>query len=90
MNRLFRFKREKDETWADYYVRTCRTARQIWVQMGLPSLHEVIAESVWRAMEWVCDERPNAVIHTSKTRFQMEKYEMVAVHARIRYERGPV
>ena len=45
----FRFKREKDKTWADYYARTCRTAMKK-VQMGLSFLHEVIAESMWRAM----------------------------------------
>ena len=24
MSRLFRFKRDKEESWADYYTRTCR------------------------------------------------------------------
>ena len=60
MLRLFRFTREKEETLVDYYARTCKTARKIWVQMCLPFLYEVIAESMWRAMGWVCYERPNA------------------------------
>ena len=30
--------------------------------MSLPFLYEVIAESVCRAMEWVCDEKSTAVI----------------------------
>ena len=89
MSRPFRFKRE-DETWADSYARACRKAGKIWVHVGLTFLFEVIAESMWRAMGWVCDERPNAADPHIKTRFQMEKYEMVAVYASIRCERGPV
>ena len=58
--------------------------------MGLPFLYEVFAESLWRAMGWVCDEGPNAVINTLKQVFQMEKHEMVAVHASIRNEKRPV
>ena len=38
MNRLFRFKREKDEAWSDNYTRTCKTDRKIWGQLGLPFL----------------------------------------------------
>ena len=33
--------------------------------MGL-SLHERIAESVWRAMGWACDEKSNTVINSLK------------------------
>ena len=69
---IFRFKREKDETWADYYARTCSKARNIWLQMGVPSLYEVIAKIIWRAMGWVCDERPTAVIDTTKNVFRWE------------------
>ena len=29
-------------------------------------LPEMIADSMWRAMGWVCDEKPNALIHTLK------------------------
>ena len=29
---------------------------------GLTFLCEIIAESTWRSMGWVCDQRPNAVI----------------------------
>ena len=64
--RRFRFKRNKEETWVDYHTRTCNTARQIWIQMGLPFLHEVTAECIWRAMGWACDERSNAVLDTPK------------------------
>ena len=58
--------KQKEETWVDYYARACKTARKIWVQKGLTFLYEVIAESMWRAMGWSCDEKPNAVINTSK------------------------
>ena len=51
---------EKEETLVDYHARTCKTPRKMWVQMCLPFLYEVIAESMWRAMGWVCFERPNA------------------------------
>ena len=66
MLRLFRFERQKEETLVDYHARACNTARKTWVQMGVPSLYEVIAGSMWRAVGWVCDERPNAVINTLK------------------------
>ena len=33
----------------------------IWRKMGLPFLYEVIAESLWRTMGWVYDDRSNAV-----------------------------
>ena len=62
MMSLFRFKRVKDETWVEYHTRCCRAAKNIWVQMGLPLLYEIIAESMWRAVGRVCGERPNAVI----------------------------
>ena len=38
--------------------------------MELLFLSEVIAESLWRAMGWVCDERPNAVMNTLKHVFK--------------------
>ena len=66
VNRLFRFEGEKDKTWFAYFTRTCRIPRKTWVKMVLLILSEVIAESTWRAMGWVCDERPNAVINTLK------------------------
>ena len=61
---VFSASEDKEETWVDYYARTCKTARKTWIQMGLLCLYEVIAGSMWRAMGWVCDERPNAVINT--------------------------
>ena len=39
-------------------------SRKIW--MGLPFLYQIIAESMWRAMGWVCDQRPTAVIESLK------------------------
>ena len=60
--RLFHFNRHKEETWVDCHTRTCNMARKIWIQMGLPFLYEVIAENMWRAMGWACDERSTAVI----------------------------
>ena len=40
MTRLFRLKRQKDETWVENHTRTCNMAKKIWVQMGLPFLFE--------------------------------------------------
>ena len=54
--------KQKNKTWADYHAR----ARKLWLRMSLPFLYEVIAESMWRAMVWVCDERSTAVIDTLK------------------------
>ena len=34
------------------------------------AMSEVIAESMWRAMGWVCDQRPNADINTLKHVFK--------------------
>ena len=56
MVRLFRDKRHKEETWVADHKRICNMSRKIWTQMGLSFFHERIAESVWRAMGWVCDE----------------------------------
>ena len=47
MRRLFRFKKEEDETWAGHYTRTARIARKIWSKMKLPFLSD------WR----MCVER---------------------------------
>ena len=84
MGRHFLFKKE-DETWSDYYTRTCRIGRE----HGVTFVSEVIAESMWRAMGWVCDDRPNAAVDNLKHVFQMETYEMVAVHASIRDGKEP-
>ena len=70
MMRLFRFSRGKDQTWVEYHTRTCNLDRKRWIQMGLPFLYEIIAESMWRAMGWVCDQRPNAVIDSLKKVFR--------------------
>ena len=66
MTRLFRLKRRKDETWVEYQTRTSILARKIWMQMKLPLLCEKFADSKWRAMGWVCDEKTNAVIFSLK------------------------
>ena len=65
-------------------------ARKIWVKMGFLFLYGLIADSMWRAMRWICDYKPTAVIDTLKHVFQLEKHEMVAVHASIWYETRPV
>ena len=67
---LFRFKRGKDETWFELHERCCFATRKIWMQMGLPSLYERITESMWRAMRYVCDQRPNAVIASLRQVFR--------------------
>ena len=48
--------------------------------MKLPFLSEVIAESMWSAMGWVCHQSPNVVINTFEACVQVEKHEMVAHH----------
>ena len=40
-------------------------------------LSEIIAESRWRTMGWVCDQSPNARLETLRHVFQMEKYVLV-------------
>ena len=62
MMRLFRFRRGKDETWVGYRTRCCKAARKIWIQMGLSFLYDIIAESMWRDMGWVCYQRPDTVV----------------------------
>ena len=64
MMRLFRFGRRKEET------RSCKEARKTWIQMGLPFLYETIAESMWRATGWVCDQRPETVTDSLKQAFR--------------------
>ena len=70
MRRVFRSKKEDDETWANYCTRAARVATKISTKMKLLFLPGVFAESMWRAMRWVCDERPNAVIDTLKQLFR--------------------
>ena len=65
MRRVFRFKKR-----ANYCTRAARVARKVRTMMKLPFLSEVIAESKWRAMGWVCDEGPNAVVNTLKQVFR--------------------
>ena len=62
--------KEVDETWAYYCTRSARVAKKMWIKMKFQFLSEVIAESMWRAVGWVCDERPNAVINTLKQVFR--------------------
>ena len=67
------------ETWVAFHIGTCAMARKIWIKMGLSFLYEISAESMWRAMGWVCDEKSNAVINSVRKVFSVEKYEMVAL-----------
>ena len=64
MTKSFLLERQKEGTWVEYETRTSTMARKIWVQMKLPFLFlkKKIAESVWRAMGWACNEKWNAVI----------------------------
>ena len=70
MIKLFRLKRQKDETWVEYHTRTCNLARKIWVKMKLPFLYEKVAESMWRAMGWACDKKVNTVTYSLKKVFK--------------------
>ena len=80
MRRLRRFKKEEDETWAEYYTRTARIARKIWTKMNLPILSEMIAESMWRVMGWACDSKSKCGYTYLEACIQVEKHEMVADH----------
>ena len=62
--------RGTDETWVESHARCWKAARKIWIQMGLPFLYHLIAESIWRAMGWVCDQRPNALVASLKQVFR--------------------
>ena len=53
---------KKEETWVDYQTRTSIMARKIWVKMKLLFWYEKIAESLWHAMEWACNEKENAIL----------------------------
>ena len=46
-----------------------------------PISSEMLAESMWRAMGWTCDSKPNAVLKDdTETRMCMEEYDVVARH----------
>ena len=66
---LIRFWKKDDETLLGCCTRTASTARTIWKQLKLPFLSEAIAGSMWRAMGWICDQRPNAVLQSLKQFF---------------------
>ena len=70
MMSLFRFKTGNDKTWVGFQTRSCKDARKIWIQLGLPFLYKIIAESLRRAMGWVCDQKPNAMIDSLKQVFR--------------------
>ena len=61
---------------------------KIWVNIGLPLLSEVLADSMWRAMGWVC-ERSNAVINTLKHVLRWRSNGTVETHASLWNERRP-
>ena len=68
MTKLFRLKRQKKKRRGS----STGQERVLWPrkhgeQMKLPSLYEKIAESMWRVMGWLCDEKVNA------SDFQSEK-----------------
>ena len=67
--RSFRFKKKEDEALKGYCQKTARAAGTIWTKKKLSFLSEVIAESMWRAMGWPCDPKPNAVVTTLKHTF---------------------
>ena len=56
-------------------------ARKIRVQIGIALfMCEKIVESVWRAMGWVCDRKPNAVINSFRESvYKWRSTEMVAL-----------
>ena len=56
----------EDETLTGYCTRTARAVRTNWKKMKLPFLSEMLAESTWRAMGWISDPKPNAVLMTLK------------------------
>ena len=57
-------------------------ARKMCVQMGLPfsceKICEKVSESMWRVMEWVCDEKIECCDLLPEESVQVEEYELVA------------
>ena len=87
MTKLFCLKRQKEETWVDYQTRTSIMARKIWVKLKLLFLYEKIAESMWRAMEWACNEKENLVMDSLKKVYQWRSTRWwYAVHERMMKE----
>ena len=68
MRRLFRFKRRGDEAWVGDCTRTI-LVRAVWKKRKLRFLSEVIAESAWRTLGWVCDKRSHAVLESMQRIF---------------------
>ena len=69
MTRLFRFKKRK-RTRRDFgrmLHKDGEGGKNDWTRMKLPSLSEVIAERMWRAMGWACDPQPHVAVKTLKT-----------------------
>ena len=67
MRRVLRFKKIRKMRRGQIMAQgRARIVRQCWTKMKRPCLSEVMAESMWRAMGWVCDQRPNAVINLLK------------------------
>ena len=62
MTKVFRLKKQKEETWVEHQTGMSIMARKVWENMKLPFLYENISESMWHAMGWLCDEKTNAVI----------------------------
>ena len=61
MKRLFRFKRQEEETFQGYCTRTARTARMIWTKMKRSLSSETVVESMWRAMGWTCHTKAKSL-----------------------------
>ena len=77
MPRLFRFKRNKEETWVDYCTRTCNLTRKMWMQMGLFFLYEKNRRKCVtnHGMGWVCDVKTDTMTmtHSEKSHIRRMK-----------------
>ena len=60
MRKLFKFRWKDDLTVTQYCRRTARMSKTIWKKMELPFLF-------WRAVGWVCDQNPNAVLRPARS-----------------------
>ena len=75
------FSSQKKEMRRGQYncTRAARVARKFWTKMKFPFLSSVIAESMWRAVGWVSDEKAKRGDQNFVAGFQMEKHELVAI-----------
>ena len=62
MRRLFRFNKGVDENFTGYCQRKAKGGQTDSDRDEAAIFSEAITESMWRALGWACDPKPNAVL----------------------------